>query len=125
MIQAGLEDPSMKKAPIHLVEEAFVIAKSAGLMSQLLPPNEMVTFTSVLQARSLSISISLDGENIKLTICVVTLKVPGRRFRIRNVGIDRLDGVLGSADKGRSSVDGRVTILSRPECNRTSLNSQR
>lgn len=68
MIQAGLEDPSTKKAPIHLVEEAFVIAKSAELTSQLLPPNEMVTFTSVLQARSLVMSASLDGEYIGLTI---------------------------------------------------------
>jgi len=111
MIQAGLEDPSTKKAPIHLVEEAFVMAKSAGLITQLLPPNEMVTFTLVLQAICLVMSGSLDGEYIGLTICVITIEVPGRRFGIRNAGIDRLDGVLGSADKGRASVDGRVTIL--------------
>ena len=80
MIQAGLEDPSTKKAPIHLVEEAFVIAKSAGLMSQLLPPKEMVTFTVVLQARSLAMSVSLDGEYISLTICVIAIEVPGRRL---------------------------------------------
>jgi len=125
MIQAGLEDPSMKKAPIHLVEEAFVIAKSAGLMSQLLPPNETVTFTLVLQARSLVMSVNSDGVYIRLTICVITLEIPGRRLGIRNVGIDRLDGVLGSADKGRASVDGRVTILPRAKCNRISLNGQR
>jgi len=53
IIQAGVEAPSTKKAPIHLLEETFVIAKSAGLMSQFLPPNDKVTFTLVLHARRL------------------------------------------------------------------------
>jgi hypothetical protein len=51
MIQAGEEDPSTKKLPTHLLAEDFIIMKSVELMAQLLPPNEMVTFTSVLQAR--------------------------------------------------------------------------
>jgi len=125
MIQAGLEVPSTKKAPIHLVEEAFVIAKSAGLMSQLLPPNERVTFTLVLQAKSVVMSASSGGEYIRLTIRVITIKVPGRGLGIRNVGIDRLDCVLGSTDEGCASVNGRVTILPRPNRNRISLNGQR
>jgi len=53
MIQGGVEDPRTKKAPIHLLPEVFIIAKSAELMSQSFPPNEMVTFTSVSQARNL------------------------------------------------------------------------
>jgi hypothetical protein len=52
MIQAGEELPSTKKAPMHLLAEAVII-KSAELMAQSLPPNETVTFTSVLQARRL------------------------------------------------------------------------
>lgn len=51
IIQAGEEDPSTKKLPTHLLAEDFIIMKSVELMAQLLPPNEMVTFTSVLQAR--------------------------------------------------------------------------
>lgn len=51
MIQAGLADPSSKKAPIHLFPVVCVIAKSAGLMFQVFPPNESATVTSVSQAR--------------------------------------------------------------------------
>lgn len=51
MIQAGLEDPRMKKPPMHLSEEAFVIIKSEELIVQVLPPNDKVTLTLVLQAK--------------------------------------------------------------------------
>ena len=50
MIQAGLEFPSTKNAPMHLSPEALVISKSAELMLQFLPPNETVMFTLVVQA---------------------------------------------------------------------------
>ena len=50
IIQAGLEFAITKNAPMHLLPEAFVIIKSAELILQLLPPNERVTFTLVLQA---------------------------------------------------------------------------
>ena len=50
IIQAGVVLPSTKKLPMHLLAEILVIAKSAELTLQLLPPKDMVTFTSVLQA---------------------------------------------------------------------------
>ena len=59
MIQAGVELPSSKNAPIHMLPEASVIIKSAELMLQLLPPNESVTFTLVLQATRLPLVINV------------------------------------------------------------------
>lgn len=60
MIQAGVELPSSKNAPMHILPETSVITKSAELMLQLLPPNESVTFTLVLQAIRLLLVTNVD-----------------------------------------------------------------
>ena len=98
---------------MHLLTEALVIIKSAELMIQLLPPNETVTFTSVLQAgRSFFVvNDNLDERWIELTIGVVAFKIPSLRRRVGNFGIDRRNGILGSTDEGRAGVNGRVTTL--------------
>lgn len=54
MIQAGVVLSSTKKPPIHIPLESCVNTKSAGLILQVLPPNDMVTFTEVVQARRLN-----------------------------------------------------------------------
>ena len=54
IIQAGLLLSSAKKLPIHLLPEDLVDTKSVGLMVQVLPPNDKVTLTLVLQARRLN-----------------------------------------------------------------------
>jgi hypothetical protein len=66
MIHAGVEDPITKNAPIHLSAEACVIKKSAGLISQLLPPNETVMLTLVLQAARLSsvTEVNVSGDKL-------------------------------------------------------------
>ena len=50
IIQAGLVSLSAKKLPIHLLPVDVISMKSAGLIVQFLPPNDMVTLTLVLQA---------------------------------------------------------------------------
>ena len=51
------------------------------------------------------------GDGTELTKRVIALKVPRLSHGIRDAGINRRDNLLRSADKGRASVDGRVTIL--------------
>ena len=50
MIQAGDVLSITKILPRHLVAETLVTVKSAGLMDQVLPPNDMVALTVVSQA---------------------------------------------------------------------------